>query len=85
MTAGWAALAAVLLLAASGAATLNEHPVRSAMAGALCGLGALGAVNLLAGWTGVSLPMNCAAAYVSVVLGAPGVALMLALRMVLGA
>lgn len=81
MTAGWpwAVPAVVVLLAVSGAATLNEHPVRSAMAGAFCGLGALGAVNLLSGWTGVSLALNAATAFVSVVLGAPGVVLMLVL------
>ena len=50
------------------------------MAGALCGVGALGAVNLLAPFTGVSVAVNGLSAFASVVLGAPGVAGLLVLQ-----
>ena len=43
----------------------------------------LGAVNLLAGYTGVSIALNYATAFVAVVLGAPGVVTMLLLRVLL--
>ena len=50
---------------------------------AVCGAASLGAVNLLAGYTGVSIALNYATAFVAVVLGAPGVVTMLLLRVLL--
>ena len=41
-------------------------------------------MNLLGSYTGVTLALNYAAAYASVVLGAPGVITLLVLRAVLG-
>ena len=40
-------------------------------------------MNLLAGYTGVSIALNYATAFVAVVLGAPGVVTMLLLRVLL--
>ena len=41
------------------------------------------AVDVLAGYTGVALALNYATAFVAVVLGAPGVVMLLLLRAVL--
>ena len=79
MKGAWAVLAAVGLVCVAWAASRQNHP-----AAAFCGLGALGAVNLLGSYTGVTLALNYAAAYASVVLGAPGVITLLVLRAVLG-
>ena len=54
-----------------------------ALGSAVCGAASLGAVNLLAGYTGVSIALNYATAFVAVVLGAPGVVTMLLLRVLL--
>ena len=80
----WAVLAAVGLVCVAWAASRQNHPAARVLAGAFCGLGALGAVNLLGSYTGVTLALNYAAAYASVVLGAPGVITLLVLRAVLG-
>ena len=51
---------------------------------ALCwafgGAAALGAVNLMAGFTGVTIALNYATSFVAIVLGAPGVVLLLLMR-----
>ena len=47
-------------------------------------MGALGAVNLLAPVTGVSLALNWATSFMAVVLGAPGVITLLLLDLLLG-
>ena len=43
----------------------------------------MSAVDVLAGYTGVALALNYATAFVAVVLGAPGVVMLLLLRAVL--
>lgn len=79
------ALGAVLLLAAVGvAAGHSRRPVRTALSAALTGMGALGAVNLLAPVTGVSLTLNWATSFMAVILGAPGVVTLLLLDLLLG-
>ncbi len=75
------AAGALCLLAAGRAAAKSRHPVRSVLAGAVCGLGALAALALLAPWTGVALPLNRFTGFVAVVLGAPGVVLLLLLNL----
>lgn len=78
---GWLwALAAVLLLAVSRAAASRPHPIGRACLSALCGVSALGAVNLLAPYTGVSIALNYGTAFAAVVLGLPGVTGMLFLQ-----
>ena len=72
MKGAWAVLAAVGLVCVAWAASRQNHRQRGCWPGAFCGLGALGAVNLLGSYTGVTLALNYAAAYASVVLGAPG-------------
>ena len=84
MKGAWAVLAAVGLVCVAWAASRQNHPAARVLAGAFCGLGALGAVNLLGSYTGVTLALNYAAAYARVVLGAPGVITLLVLRAVLG-
>ena len=78
---GLALGAAVLLVAVGLAAGRSRKPVRMAFSAALTGTGALGAVNLLAGYTGVALALNYVTAFAAVVLGAPGVLLLLVLRL----
>ena len=80
MKGAWAVLAAVGLVCVAWSASRQNHPAARVLAGAFCGLGALGAVNLLGSYTGVTLALNYAAAYASVVLGAPGVITLLVLR-----
>lgn len=58
-----------------------RRPLLRAVGSAACGVGALGAVNLLAGYTGVALALNYVTAFATVVLGAPGVLLLLVLRL----
>ena len=61
----------------------SNHPFRRALFSAGCGIVALGAVNLFANYTGVSIALNWGTAFVSVVLGAPGVISLLLLRIIL--
>ena len=65
------------------AASKAKRPLLRALGSAVCGAASLGAVNLLAGYTGVSIALNYATAFVAVVLGAPGVVTMLLLRVLL--
>ena len=58
----------------------TKHPLLNALKSAGCGAAALGAVNLLAGFTGVTIALNYATSFVAVVLGAPGVVLLLLAR-----
>lgn len=71
---GGAAMAVAL------AAVHQRHPLREVLLSAFCGCCALGLVNVLANWTGVSIALNYTTAFVSVVLGVPGVILLLAAR-----
>ena len=52
MKGAWAVLAAVGLVCVAWAASRQNHPAARVLAGAFCGLGALGAVNLLGSYTG---------------------------------
>lgn len=61
----------------------QRRPLRTLLAGALCGLGALALVALLAPATGVELPLNRFTAFVAAVLGLPGVVTLLLLRLLL--
>lgn len=60
-----------------------KHPLVAALTSAVCGAAALGAVNLLAGFTGITIALNYATAFAAVVLGVPGVVLLLILRLLL--
>lgn len=61
----------------------SKRPILKCTASAVCGAAALGAVNLLASYTGVGLVINYFSAFISIVLGVPGVILLLALRVLL--
>ena len=79
---GWVwGLAALLLACVSRAAAKGAHPIGQAVLSAVCGVGALGAVNLLAPYTGVALALNYGTAFAAVVLGLPGVVGLLFLRL----
>lgn len=65
------------------AAKKAKRPLRRALGSAVCGIASLGAVNLMAGYTGVAIALNYATAFVAVVLGAPGVVTLLLLRVLL--
>ena len=76
-------IAAVLVLVALAAAR-HPHPVRTGLASVLSGIGALGAVNLLAPFTGVSIAFNGLSWLFSVLLGIPGVTTLLLLKLLFG-
>lgn len=76
-------VAVAALLAVCAALRHTKSPLRRALYSAGCGVAALGAVNLLALYTGVSVALNYATAFVAVVLGAPGVVCLLLLRLLL--
>lgn len=76
-------MAVVSLFSVLAALRRARRPLLRALGSAVCGVGALGAVNLLAGYTGVALALNYATAFVAVVLGAPGVIMLLLLRVML--
>lgn len=61
----------------------SKKPILKGTASALSGAAALGAINLLATYTGIGIALNYASAFIAIVLGVPGVVMMLALRMVL--
>lgn len=79
----WLAAGLALLLVGRAAAQ-SGHPIRSTLWSAVCGIGALGAVNLMAPATGVALPVGYVSSFMAVVLGAPGVISLLFLRLILG-
>ncbi len=81
MSAAWWAAAGGCLLAVSRAAAGQKHPVGMLLANAVLGVAALGLIDLAAEYTGVSLALNWFTAFVSVVLGAPGVVALLALNL----
>lgn len=76
-------LGAICLLAVARAAAAGRRPVRSILGGALGGIAALGAVALLAPYTGVVLPLNAFTGFAAAVLGMPGVILLLLLPLVM--
>ena len=80
----WAAAAAALL-AVGLAAARHRRPVAAAFGIAVAGVAALGAMNVLAPFTGVGLALNWFTSFMAVVLGAPGVICLLALRLLLRA
>ena len=71
----------VCALVVAIAATRAKHPIRTALASGVLGTACLGAVNLTAVYTGVSIALSYGTALCAVVLGAPGVILMLCLRL----
>ena len=84
MTEYWPFLAAgICVLAVVRCAARQRHGVRSLLAGAVCGLGALAVLALLQPVTGVVLPLTRFTAFVAAVLGVPGVAAVLVLRVIL--
>ena len=77
----WAAAAAVLL-AVGLAAARHRRPAGAALSSAVAGVAALGAVNMLAPFTGVGLALNWFTSFAAVVLGEPGVICLLAMRLI---
>ncbi len=77
------ALGAACLIAVGRAAAAGPRPVRSILAGAVCGIAALAALALLAPATGVALPLNRFTGFVAAVLGVPGVITLLLLNLLL--
>lgn len=75
--------AGICLLVVGRCAAYQRHPIRSLLAGALCGLGTLAVLALLAPVTGISLPLNRFTGFVAVVLGLPGVTTLLILQLLL--
>lgn len=79
-----AILAAAVLVLMGYMAGKHKKPIRTSCAAAVAGVGALGAVNMLAPFTGIGLSLNWFTSFMAVVLGAPGVITMLLLNVVLG-
>lgn len=65
------------------AAKKARRPVLRVLGSTICGVAALGAVNFLGNYTGISIALNYATSFVTIVLGAPGVVLLLLLRALL--
>ena len=68
-----------LLVTARAAAC--RRPLLGIFGGAACGLAGLGAVALLGPLTGVALPLNALTAGTAVILGLPGVILLMVLNL----
>ncbi|WP_455500844.1 pro-sigmaK processing inhibitor BofA family protein [Gemmiger sp.] len=75
--------AAVCVVAVLRCAARQRHGVRSVLAGAVCGLGALALLGLLEPVTGITLPLTRFTAFCAGVLGLPGVTALLVLRLFL--
>ena len=75
--------AAVCVIAVLRCAARQQHGVRSLLAGAVCGLGALALLGLLEPVTGIALPLNRFTAFCAGLLGLPGVTALLILRLLL--
>ena len=75
--------AAVCVVAVLRCAAHQRHGVHSALAGAVCGLGALALLGLLEPVTGITLPLTRFTAFCAGVLGLPGVTAVLVLRLLL--
>ncbi|MBQ8610761.1 MAG: pro-sigmaK processing inhibitor BofA family protein [Oscillospiraceae bacterium] len=73
-------LAGVSVLGVALAATHQRRPLAAAGISAVCGCCALGLVNALSSFTGVGIALNYATAFVTAVLGVPGVVLLLTLH-----
>ena len=81
MTEYWPCLlAAVCAIAVLRCAARQRHGMRSLLAGAVCGLGALALLGLLEPVTGIALPLNRFTAFCAGVLGLPGVTALLIFR-----
>ena len=74
---------AVCLLVVGLAGAHQRRPGRSPLVSSLCGVAGLAAVALLSPLTGFSLPLNTFTAGCSVILGLPGVILLLVLNVFL--
>ena len=75
------ALGCALLVVRSAAA--QRYGVRSLLAGAVCVLGLVALLGLLAPMTGITLPLNRFTGFCAGVLGLPGVTMLLLLRLLL--
>lgn len=69
------------LLVTARAAACRHRPLLGILGGAVCGLAGLGAVALLGPLTGVTLPLNALTAGTAVILGLPGVILLMVLNL----
>ena len=78
----WAGLGVCLLIIGRCAAH-QRHPILTILGSAVCGLGTLALLGLLEPVTGVMLPLNRFTGIVAVVLGMPGVILLLFLQLLL--
>lgn len=67
------------------AAKQKKKALRSVAESALCGTGALAAVNLFSAYTGVSIALNFASAFFAVVYGVPGIIMLLLARLLFDA
>ena len=79
-----ALFAAVCIVLAGLAAAKHKKPLRSVLGAVLSGTAALGAVNMLAGYTGVSLGLTLLSWFSAVVLGVPGIICLLLLKVIFG-
>ena len=79
---GLCVFAGLLLAALVWAAVKSDRPLRRIFGSSLQGVCALGAVNLLGAFTGVSLGFGYLSAGVSILLGLPGVISLLIMRLI---
>lgn len=77
-----AVMGTIAVLAVAVYTAKDKHPFLKALSSAVCGIGALCAVNFLSANTGVAIALNYITTPVAVVLSVPGVILLLMLRLV---
>ena len=83
MNLGVYAAAGAVLLVLLRCALAQKRGVLCFLAGSVCGLGALAVLALLQPVIGVALPLTRFTAFAAAVLGVPGVAAVLVLRVIL--
>ena len=76
-------LAGICAVAVLRCAARQQHGVRSLLAGAVCGIGALALLGLLEPVTGIALPLNRFTAFCAGILGIPGLTALLILQLLL--
>ena len=74
----------VSLLGTAAGASKCKGAFTKALSASVCGVGMLGVLAVMAPYSGITLSLNWFTSFVAVVLGAPGVVILLLLRVLFG-
>lgn len=77
------ALAAICVVIVARCAAACRHPLLRLLGSALGGVGTMALLGIVSPYTGVAMPLNPATAFTGIVLGVPGVILVLLLNLIL--